>query len=281
MSISESALLVKLSIGTWTANKLDKDRTEQLLSSSGASGDAAQVRKNLMAGTRAAKDITDFAANCRLMHTVRTLPWEDRGFRVIPTSIVLDYKQEMTFMKSRFLLMVGEFCSNYDRHIHVARQSLGSMFNQSDYPDVHQVREKYHFDLTFSPIPDEGHFFLDIPQQDLKEMRDSVTKLNQERLEHAMSTAWERLHKILVGMSTKLSECDEKTRFHDSFITNASELCELLTHLNITNDPDLERARVQLQQAVQGTNIDSIKESPLARDNLRAQVDSILDKFNW
>lgn len=281
MSISESALLVKLSIGTWTANKLDKDKTEQVLSSSGASGDAAQVRKNLMAGTRAAKDITDFAATCRLMHSVRTLPWEDRGFRVIPTATVLDYKQEMTFMKSRFVLMVSDFCSNYDKHIYIAQQSLGSMFNKDDYPDVSTVREKYHFNLTFSPIPDGGHFFLDIPKQDLEEMRESVDRLNQERLEQAMSNAWERLHTILTGMSSKLANHNEKTRFHDSFITNAEELCGLLTHLNITKDPDLESARRQLEQAVKGTNIDVIKESPMERDRMRAKVDSILDKFNW
>ena len=66
MSISSSAVLARLSISVWTANKLDKGATDKVIASNGATEKAAQVHKNLMAGTHLRKDIADYAAECRL-----------------------------------------------------------------------------------------------------------------------------------------------------------------------------------------------------------------------
>jgi hypothetical protein len=83
-------------------------------------------------------------------------------------------------------------------------------------------------------------------------------------------------------MSEKLeSSGDEKKRFHDSLISNPLELCELLTKLNVTNDPKLEDARRQVELAMLGANIEEVKDSPLVRENLKSKVDAILGKFEW
>ena len=72
-----------------------------------------------------------------------------------------------------------------------------------------------------------------------------------------------------------------KKRFHDTFITNPVELCELLTKLNVTNDPKLEEARQHLERAMIGASIEAIKEDSYEREQLKAKVDGILNKFNW
>jgi hypothetical protein len=282
MSISESAVLAKLSIGTWSAEKKSRKLTEELIAAKGGRrSDAAKVITNLMSGTRAAKDISDYAAGCRLEHTTTTLPWEDRGFRLLPTSLVLDYKTDFNFRRDKFWLMTTEFKKNYHRNVALAEQALGDMFEASDYPSLEVVMSKYHFDLTFSPVPEAGHFMLDIPKQDLEEMKESVDNLVAQRTGGAMREAWERLHKMLLGMSEKLSKEDEKTRWHDSFVDNPMELCELLSHLNVTNDPMLEKAREELEKAIGKTSIEMIKESPVERVRVRDKVDAILEQFDW
>jgi hypothetical protein len=67
----------------------------------------------------------------------------------------------------------------------------------------------------------------------------------------------------------------------DTLITNATSLCGLLTHLNVTNDPKLEEARRQLEQTMLGADIDAIKESPEVRASMKSKVDAILSKFEW
>lgn len=101
MSISSSAVLVELNISVWTANKLDKGATDSVLASNSASKDSAQVRKNLMAGTDKRKKISDYAAKARLYHNQTTLSWSDKGARLLPTSLFLDYKSNMNVYQKK------------------------------------------------------------------------------------------------------------------------------------------------------------------------------------
>ena len=83
-------------------------------------------------------------------------------------------------------------------------------------------------------------------------------------------------------MSKKLEDSgDAKKRYHDSLLSNPLELCELLTKLNVTNDPKLEDARRQVELAMLGADIDGVKDDPTVRENLKSKVDAILGKFEW
>ena len=98
-----------------------------------------------------------------------------------------------------------------------------------------------------------------------------------------MKAPWERLHTTLTAMSEKLTykDGDEKKRYHDSLLTNAQDLCGLLTKLNVTNDPKLEEARQELERSILGVSIESIKDSGYEREVLKNKVDAIIGKFNW
>ena len=282
MSISSSAVLAKLNISVWTANKLDHGATAQVIAVNGAADKAAQVRKNLMAGTRARKDIADFAAECRLWHNQWTLAWDDRGSRLLPTSLFLDYKAQANKRRDKFNAMVNGFLHNYAAHVQTSANYLGTLFDASDYPTEDQVRQKFGFHLVFTPVPESGHFILDIPQQELEETKASCELEIQQRTTDAMRGAWDRLYKMLSTMRDKLEETeDSKKRWHDSFVTNAQELCQMLTHLNVTGDAELEKARKGLESAMQGADIDCIKGSEAVRENLKVKVDSILSQFEW
>jgi len=283
MSIASSAVLARLNISVWTANKLDRDATDKVTSSNHADSKAAQVRKNLMAGTKARKDISDYAADCRLWHNKMTLAWEDRGSRLLPTSLFLDYKAEANTRQATFNRMVEDFLLNYDAHVQISANYLGTLFDRSDYPEVGEVRGKFGFQLVFNPVPESGHFVLDIPAQELQETKESCDRELSNKLNDAMKGAWDRLHKQLTTMSEKLTEGDEETkkRWHDSFVLNAVELCEMLTHLNVTQDPQLERARQELERAMLGLSVEALKTSETTRANTKSKVDAILEQFEW
>ena len=284
MSITSSAVLVEMNISVWTANRLDKGATDDVLGRSGAtSGDAAQVRKNLMAGTSARKEIADYAAGCRLWHNTRTLPWADKGARLLPTSLFLAYKAEANVRRDTFKRMVDTFICNYPALVQVASNYMGTLFNQSDYPTSEEVRGKFDYRLVFSPVPESGDFRLDLPKQDILEMERSYESAFNDRLAEAMRTPWEQLHKMLGSMSTKLAEGDDDTkkRWHNTFVTNAQEMCAMLTHLNVAKDPKLEAARRQLEVAMMGVDIDDIKDDEVTRTNLKEKLDVILKGYDW
>lgn len=285
MSITSSAVIVEMNISVWTANKLDRSATDKVVSDNAAVSNAAQVRKNLMAGTSMRKDIADFAASCRLWHNARTLPWADKGARLLPTSMFMEYKQEANTRRTQFEQMVNNFVQAYPALVQTSQNYLGGLFNPDDYPDVAEVRDKFGFRMVFSPVPESNDFRLKVAEQDLQELRSQYEESFATRLADAMREPWERLHKLLTGMSAKLTDSETDTevkkRYHDTLITNAQDMCAMLTHLNVTNDPKLEQARRDLELTMLGADIDEVRESPLARKNIKDKLDAILNQYEW
>ena len=283
MGITNSAVLVELNINVWTANKLDKNETSKVNADNNAASNAAKVHKNLMAGTSMRKDIAEVATMARQFHAVRTLPWADRGARLLPTSLFLDYKAEMNKIQSQFNAMVDDFIDKYPALVQTAQNYLGNLFKPDDYPSIEEVREKFGFKLTFSPVPEAGDFRLDVPSEDLAELSMQYEQSFNSRMADAMKEPWDRLHKLLSEMSTKLTERagEERRIYNNTLISNAEALCDILTHLNITKDPKLEQARQQLEATMVGANMDMLKESPTTRADLKCKVDAMLKQFEW
>lgn len=284
MSITSSSMLVELNISVWTANKLDRGATDSVTNNANAVKNAAQVRKNLMAGTSQRKEIADHAAACRLWHNTKTLPWADKGARLLPTSLFLDYKQEANNRRYAFDRMVTQFIADYPALVQTAHNYLGNLFNPEDYPSPDEVYSKFGFRMVFAPVPESGDFRLDLPAQELDEVRRGYEDSFKDRLADAMKDPWDRLHKMLLGISDKLTDKDgdeTKKRYHDSLIDNAVELCGVLTHLNVTGDPALERARKDLERTISNTDMESIKESATERADVKNKVDAILKQYKW
>ena len=144
----------------------------------GAVRGASQTKKNLFAGTSLRKDIADFAARVRLYHNKHTLPWADKGERLLPTGLFLEYKQAMNNFEQTFNMMCNNFYVEYPRLVAEAPQALQSMYKADDYPTVTQIEAKYGFNLVFSPLAESGDFRLDVANEDLKELWTDLSHQN-------------------------------------------------------------------------------------------------------
>jgi hypothetical protein len=145
---------------------------------------------------------------------------------------------------------------------------------------------KFGFRFSASQLPESGDIRVDLPKQDLDELRRENEEIFESRLGEAMREPWDKLHKLIADTSKKLTDADNeedqnKRRYHDTLITNAQSLCGLLTHLNITKDPKLEQARRDLELTMLGADIDVIKESPEVRKSLKTKLDAILGQYDW
>jgi hypothetical protein len=98
-----------------------------------------------------------------------------------------------------------------------------------------------------------------------------------------MADLWKRLHDKLLHIKESLVVAGDgkKKIFRDTMLINARELCELLTNMNVTNDPELEQRRKELESAISGLTVDELRDSVLVREDVTAKVDSILDKMKF
>jgi hypothetical protein len=284
MGISASAVLVELNVSNWGASKLDRSVTDTVNANHNATRDASKVYKNLVAGSTLCADIAKYAARIRLYHNEMTLPWANKGARLLPVKLMLEYKQQINNMKITYDGMCNSFYAQYNTIVANAQSNLQGMFKAEDYPTLDEVKQKFGFNLVFSPLPEAGDWRLDVANDDLKELQQSYEADFNNRLADAVRTPWEKLHKELLSLSTKLHDeegAETKKRYHDSLLENPQELCRLLTALNVTNDPKLEEARRDLERALIGVDIDDIKEYEHVRSDVKSKVDAIIEKFDW
>lgn len=287
MSISSSAVLASLNISVWPASKLDRDVTDQVTANANANANAGKFMKDLFAGTSLRKDIEKYAAHCRVRHLKFTLPWADKGDRLLPTSMFMDYKKFINEAEFKFDQLCTNFFTAYPTLLADAPVNLGKMYKAEEYPDLDEVKRRFGFRYVFTPLPEAGDFRLDVSNAEMEELKQKYASDYDLRLADAMREPWNRLHKLLSDMSAKLADDDNdkdgksNKRYHETLVTNATDLCSLLTKLNVTNDPKLEEARRQLEVTMLGADIEAIKESPAIRESMKSKVDSILDKFNW
>ena len=283
ISIASSAMLVELNISTWTARKLDKKVSAEVDLAKGTKTSAVNVNKNLLAGTGFLDTITKYAANARAWHLSQTLPWSDNGLRLLPVSNFITYKEQLNTLETNFNALVEKFIVAYPNLVSAAAFQLGALFNRDEYPDADKVANKFKFNCNFLPVPTAGDFRVDINEESKQELIASCNNAYQDRLNSAMKDAWSRLHEHLLRMSDRLSDGEEGKNkiFRDSLIENAVELVDLLKHFNLTNDPSMEQARLDLRDAINDHDAQDLRENFVAREAVKSKVDEILGKFNF
>lgn len=281
--IATSAMLVELSISCWTARKLDKRVSQEVDADKGAKARAGNYQKNLLAGTHKLDNIVKFAANVRAWHLANTLPWSDNGLRLLPMDNFLRYKERLGEYEEEYNLLVDSFLNEYPTLVDAAAFQLGDLFDRNEYPEVNDIAHKFRFQYVFSPVPTVGDFRIDINEQAKAELTDNFNRNFDSRVQGAMKEAWTRLHDCLTHVSERLGDVNEGERkvFRDSLVGNAQELIDMLKVLNVTKDPDLERARQQLAQTFTGLEVKDLRDSAEIRKDVRSQVNDILNKFNW
>jgi hypothetical protein len=282
--IATSAMLVELSISCWTARKLDKRVSNQVDAENSTRVRAGNYHKNLLAGTQKLENIVKFAANARAWHAFNTLPWSDKGMRLLPMANFLTYKERLNELDSEYNALVQDFLVSYPDLVSAAAFQLGSLFDRNEYPEVDDIAGKFRFNYVFTPVPTAGDFRIDINEQAKAELEERYQNDFDDRIKGAMKEAWSRLHECLSHVSERLEDNGEEGKrkvFRDSLVGNAHELVDMLKILNVTQDAELERARVMLAQTFNGLDPKDLRDSEHVRKDIKTEVDSILSKFNW
>ena len=275
ISIASSAVLIDLNISVWTARKLDKNVSKEIDINKQTTIKAGNYNKHILAGADQLEAITKLANEIRDWHGRQTLPWSDTGTRLLPMTNFFDYKHQLGVYEAEFKSRINTFIHEYPNIVQSMAYKLGALFNRAEYPDTNSIATKFNLRYTIMPVPETKDFRVDIADDIRNEMQQEYQKAYEGRVEAAMSDAWSRLHTTLEHMIDRLSG-DEKKIFRNSLVDNALELTNLLTRLNVTNDPKLENARRALEQSLVGVTADELRDSKGARQEILAKVNEIM-----
>jgi len=282
LSLSSMAMLVELRISTWTARKRDNETTMEVNQAKEADPDAGSVYKYLMAGSDHLKKIEKYAAKVRAWNATQTLPWM-KGIGLLPIENFFRYREQIGTMQNNYYALVSEFETVYPSLVTAQAFKLGKYFKPEEFPPAETLAQRFKFDFNFLPVPESGDFRVNCEARIKADLAEQYEKMYTEKLSEAMREPWERLHGVLTKLRERMTDGQDGERhiFRDSIVTNAVELCDLLSRLNVTKDPKLEEARRMVERALVGVDIKDLRALPSARAELRGRVDEILGKFNW
>lgn len=307
ISIASSAMIGSLNISVWEARKLDRNTQAEVLANKGAkSRRAATVSKHLFSECPSLEAIKTLRGEARVWFNNVTLPWDDNGGRLITTAQYLRVMEQAAKYEQRFNDLLNVFVNVYGTEISKQAFEMGSLFDRSEYPPVSEVRGKFRFALSVSPVPLAGDFRVDIGNEAAVQLKAQYERALAERVSGAVADTWQRVKAQVEWVHERMTavlehnpdaveeipttddngvvvsvEIKKKRRpkLYDSMLEQGLELCAMLRDLNVTNDPRLEAARQDLETALTRVDIDSLKESTELQRATKSAMQDILDKF--
>lgn len=226
-------MLVDLTIHRWTATKHDRAVSTEIEQKHSAH-DAGRYNKQLI--DKANLQLIDELGNqIRAYHYRLTLPWTDKGARLLPSKLFFEYQQGLNALKQQRQKAVNDFLTKYPDLVNAARTRLNTMFQPQDYPSVEYLRSAFDVEIDIMPVPDAGDFRVDIAREAQDEVREQIAQSLKARQERAIKDCWNRVREVV---SNVVKQCSNpKGRIHDSLMENIKELGNVLDGLNILDDP--------------------------------------------
>jgi len=129
-------------------------------------------------------------------------------------------------------------------------------------------------DLMVLPVP-ANDFRVQLSSDELSRLQEEMEGRMATVQQEAMMDAWGRLYKHVQHIADKLA--DPKGIFRDSMLDNAVETCDLLTRLNIADDPNLEAMRREVESKLVSHHPDSLRNDPDLRQDTAAEARKIMD----
>lgn len=274
MSLTKKALLANLKISQWTGRKLDKRANDTVETSYSTQSRVGNYTKKLLPGARELETVQKLASAIRAFFYEQSLPWYSDGSRIVAAQNYMDFTNEFRQRKNEFDNAVKDFIAEYPVLKEIARQKLGDLFLESEYPNASDLECTFSCEITFMPIPDVSDFRVNI----LDSEKDIFLK-NMARIEKdAAHECWNRLHNVVSKAALRIS--DPKAVFRDSLIENIYEMCDLLPKLNVTDDPNLEKMRQEVEKTIAGISANDCRNIKTARQDAAQSLSSVMSKMS-
>jgi len=177
-----------------------------------------------------------------------------------------------------FRLELAQAVENLDRHFEqlkaAARQRLGSLYNDADYPPSLAGLFEVSWDF---PSVEPPEYLLRLNPQLYQEERRRIAARFDEAVRLAEQAFIAELTKLVEHLVERLGNEADGTRkvFRDSAITNLRDFFERFRSLNVSSSADLDRLVETAQRAVAGVEPQAVRDSDSLRQHVATQLSAV------
>lgn len=278
MELKDKVVIVKISVGQWTASKTDKTITEQIATNAGAKSEMCRFVKNLIP-KKALEGIKANTNKIRKYYKENSLPWLDGGARVIPSSKLIEFSNVIDDLKQKRENLVKDFIDGFDEQVDIARQELGVLFDSTNYPDKSELLDAFDVSFAIEPLPNGEDFRThDISNETKKELQKQLEERFKIGQETAIKDLWKRLHDVIMKMNEKLK--DKEGIFRDSLFNNLKQVVDIIPGLNFTNDKELDSMVQSIKNTLCVYEPDDVRKDKQLRKVTVDETEKLLEKMS-
>ena len=284
MNLTDDAMLVGLTISAWSGRRYDREASDHVAASHDAASSAGRYNKLLLPKAAFAA-LTATISDARKTHYAQTLPWDDKGARLLTVANYDHYVGLFDSIRERMVRERTRFIEDYDTNVDEARLKLGKLFRIEDYPSKEALIGKFSLRYRITPVPDADHFMARLASDDTERVKRDIEAHNAERLNEGVTDLYRRLAEAVDRVSERLRN-DEQGKplvFRDTMIENIRELVDIVPRLNIFDDHGLAALCDQVKRKIASADPAALRPSssfdPDLRDRVKRDADDLAQQF--
>ena len=293
ISLATSAVLVSVDVNVWSATKQDRVISDEVTTLKNADASAGRFVKNLLADDIHHKKVSNYRQTIYNWLKRSTFRWNNSQ-DLLPVANLEKFKVEFTDHETEYYRLLDNFLLNYQSIVSDMAFKQGDMFSQDDYPNVDEVRNKFGIKLYVAEVPSHdwrcsisNEIASDLKLQYESQAEQIITGIVNDQVARITEVMESISHccGVIEKQDGKTGEVIiKKRKIYDTTIEKAKELCDTFKKFKpIDNEisSKLSEVVVKLENALNGVDTKSIRESDAVRDKVKSEVDDILSKFKF
>ena len=265
------AALLQLTATCW---QLDKKLPQSMLADVG-NVDFLRGRKLLLAPDSTAL-IKQHIGKARNYLRKISLPFPIKGCVLVPKKLIPEIQEHLKEIEWHYNSAVEDFLYWYPQTVKDAKESLGELFDECDYPTQEAVKNKFRFQWRYITIGPSVSRVLPPPiyKEEVKKFRELMEQARSE----AITALREEFVELVTNIADKLQNHDDgrPRRLRDAAVENLKQFLDNFSSRNIFEDAQLSELVEQCRGIISNTNANAIRGNTHVREEVHLQMEKIL-----
>lgn len=265
------AALLQLTATCW---QLDKKLPQSMLADVG-NVDFLRGRKLLLAPDSTAL-IKQHIGKARNYLRKISLPFPIKGCVLVPKKLIPEIQEHLKEIEWHYNSAVEDFLYWYPQTVKDAKESLGELFDECDYPTQEAVKNKFRFQWRYITIGPSVSRVLppSIYKEEVKKFRELMEQARRE----AITALREEFVDLVTNIADKLQNHDDgrPRRLRDAAVENLKQFLDNFSSRNIFEDEQLSELVEQCRGIITNTNANAIRGNTQVREEVHLQMEKIL-----
>ncbi|WP_394277902.1 DUF3150 domain-containing protein [Desulfovibrio piger] len=265
------AALLQLTATCW---QLDKKLPQSMLADVG-NVDFLRGRKLLLAPDSTAL-IKQHIGKARNYLRKISLPFPIKGCVLVPKKLIPEIQEHLKEIKWHYNSAVEDFLYWYPQTVKDAKDSLGELFDECDYPTQEMIKNKFRFQWRYITIGPSVSRVL--PPSIYKEEVKKFQELMEQARSEAITALREEFVDLVTNIADKLQNHDDgkPRRLRDAAVENLKQFLDNFSSRNIFDDAQLAELVEQCRGIITNTNANAIRGNTQVRQELHQQMEKLL-----